>query len=79
LNLSLVAVKVFPAIILGGLDSIVGALVGGLIIGVFETLVGGYLDLYLSGIKEISAYILLFIILIVWPYGLFGTEEIERV
>jgi branched-chain amino acid transport system permease protein len=79
LNLSFVAVKVFPAIILGGLDSIVGALIGGLIIGVFETLVGGYLDLYLSGIKEISAYILLFIILIVRPYGLFGTEEIERV
>ena len=79
LNLSFVAIKVFPAIILGGLDSIVGALIGGLIIGVFETLVGGYLDLYLSGVKEISAYILLFIILIIRPYGLFGTEEIERV
>jgi len=79
LNLSFVAVKVFPAIILGGLDSIVGALIGGLIIGVFETLVGGYLDLYLSGIKEISAYILLFIVLIIRPYGLFGAEEIERV
>lgn len=79
LNLSLVAVKVFPAVILGGLDSIVGALIGGLIIGVFETLVGGYLDLYLSGIKEISAYILLFIILILRPYGLFGTKEIEKV
>jgi branched-chain amino acid transport system permease protein len=79
LNLSFVAVKVFPAIILGGLDSIVGALIGGLIIGVFETIVGGYLDLYLSGIKEISVYILLFIILIIKPYGLFGTEEIERV
>jgi branched-chain amino acid transport system permease protein len=79
LNLSFVAVKVFPAIILGGLDSIVGALICGLIIGVFETLVGGYLDLYLSGIKEVSAYILLFIILIVRPYGLFGTEEVERV
>src|SRR4030042_2269421 len=79
LNLSFVAVKVFPAIILGGLASIVGALIGGLVIGVFETLVGGDLDLYLSGIKEISAYILLFIILIVRPYGLFGTEEIERV
>jgi branched-chain amino acid transport system permease protein len=79
LNLSFVAIKVFPAIILGGLDSIVGALIGGLIIGVFETLVGGYLDLYLSGIKEILAYILLFIILIIRPYGLFGTEEIERI
>jgi len=79
LNLSFVAVKVFPAIILGGLDSVAGALIGGLMIGVFETLVGGYLDLYLSGVKEISPYILLFIILIIRPYGLFGTEEIERV
>ncbi len=79
LNLSFVAIKVFPAIILGGLDSVIGALIGGLLIGLFETLVGGYLDLYISGIKEISAYILLFVILIVRPYGLFGTEEIERV
>lgn len=79
LNLSFVAIKVFPAIILGGLDSVVGALIGGLLIGLFETLVGGYLDLYISGIKEISAYILLFVILILRPYGLFGTEEIERV
>ncbi len=79
LNLSFVAIKVFPAIILGGLDSVVGALIGGLLIGLFENLVGGYLDLYLSGIKEISAYILLFIILILRPYGLLGTKEIERV
>lgn len=79
LNLSLVAIKVFPAIILGGLDSVTGALIGGLLIGLFETLVGGYLDLYISGIKEISAYILLFVILILRPYGLFGTKEIERV
>jgi len=79
LNLSFVAIKVFPAIVLGGMDSIVGAMIGGLIIGVFETFVGGYLDFYLSGVKEISTYILLFIILIVRPYGLFGTEEIERV
>jgi branched-chain amino acid transport system permease protein len=79
LNLSFVAIKVFPAIILGGMDSIAGALVGGLIIGVFETLVGGYLDIHLSGIKEISSYILLFVILTIRPYGLFGTEEVERV
>jgi branched-chain amino acid transport system permease protein len=79
LNLSFVAIKVFPAIVLGGMDSIVGAMIGGLIIGIFETFVGGYLDLYMSGVKEISTYILLFVILIVRPYGLFGTEEIERV
>lgn len=79
LNLSLVAIKVFPAIILGGLDSVIGALIGGLIVGVFETFVGGYLDIYLGGAKDISPYILLFIVLIFRPYGLFGTEEIERV
>jgi branched-chain amino acid transport system permease protein len=79
LNLSFVAIKVFPAIVLGGMDSIVGAMIGGLIIGIFETFVGGYLDLHVSGIKEISTYVLLFVILVVRPYGLFGTEEIERV
>jgi len=78
-NLSLVAIKAFPAIILGGMDSLGGALVGGIIIGVAENLVGGYLESYISGIKEITVYILLFIILIIRPYGLFGTEEIEKV
>jgi len=79
LNLSFVAIRVFPAIVLGGMDSIVGAMIGGLIIGVFETFVGGYLDIYLSGVKDISPYILLFLILVVRPYGLFGTKEIDRV
>ena len=78
-NLSLVAIKAFPAIILGGMDSLGGALVGGIIIGVAENLVGGYLEVYIGGIKEITVYILLFIILIIRPYGLFGTEEIEKV
>jgi branched-chain amino acid transport system permease protein len=78
-NLSMVAIKAFPAIILGGLDSLGGALLGGLIIGVVENLVGGYLEVYLGGIKEISVYILLFVILIIKPYGFFGTEEIEKV
>ena len=78
-NLSLVAIKAFPAIVLGGMDSLGGALVGGIIIGVAENLVGGYLEVYIGGIKEITVYILLFIILIIRPYGLFGTEEIEKV
>jgi len=78
-NLSLVAVKAFPAIILGGMDSLGGALLGGIIIGVVENLVGGYLEVYLGGIKAISVYILLFIVLLIRPYGFFGTEEIEKV
>jgi branched-chain amino acid transport system permease protein len=77
---SLVAIKAFPAVILGGLQSIHGAILGGIIIGVIENLAGGYLDQYLGGgIKDLSSFIVLFIILMVKPYGLFGKEEIERV
>jgi branched-chain amino acid transport system permease protein len=77
---SLVAIKAFPAVVLGGLQSIPGAIVGGIIIGVIENLAGGYLDQYLGGgIKNLSSFIVLFIILMVKPYGLFGKEEIERV
>ncbi|MBC8420897.1 MAG: branched-chain amino acid ABC transporter permease, partial [Desulfobacterales bacterium] len=79
-RLSLVAIKAFPAVILGGLDSIPGAIIGGLIIGVIENLAGGYLDQYFGGgIKNLSSFIVLFIILMVRPYGLFGKKEIERV
>jgi branched-chain amino acid transport system permease protein len=77
---SLVAIKAFPAVILGGLESIPGAILGGLIIGVIENLAGGYLDQHLGGgIKHLTGFIVLFIILMVKPYGLFGKEEIERV
>jgi branched-chain amino acid transport system permease protein len=73
--------KVFPATILGGLDSILGAALGGLIVGVLENLSDGvckaYLDL--SGVKEVAPYVFLVIILMIKPYGLFGTKEIERV
>ena len=73
--------KVFPATILGGLDSILGAALGGIIIGVLENLSDGlcktYLDL--SGVKEVAPYVILVIILMIKPYGLFGTREIERV
>ena len=72
--------KVFPAVILGGLDSIVGAIVGGLTIGILENLMGGYLDMYLGGgVKEVAPFVVLVVILMVKPYGLFGTVEIERV
>ena len=73
--------KVFPATILGGLDSILGAAIGGLIIGLLENLSDGlckaYLDL--SGVKEVAPYVILVVILMIKPYGLFGTKEIERV
>lgn len=73
--------KVFPATILGGLDSILGAAIGGMIIGILENLSDGFAKTYLnlSGVKEVAPYIFLVIILMIKPYGLFGTKEIERV
>ena len=73
--------QVFPATILGGLDSILGAALGGMIIGILENLSDGFCKTYLnlSGVKEVAPYIFLVIILMIKPYGLFGTKEIERV
>ncbi len=73
--------KVFPATILGGLDSILGAALGGIIIGILENLSDGLCKTYfdLSGVKEVAPYVILVIILMIKPYGLFGTKEIERV
>jgi len=75
-NLSALGLKVFPVIILGGLDSIVGAIIGGIIIGLLETFTGGYIS---SSLRDVVPYIILVIILMVKPYGLFGLKEIERV
>ena len=72
----LLALKAFPAVIFGGLDSILGALVGGLIIGIIESLVGGLID---PNLGEISVYIVLLLVLIIRPEGLFGLKRIERV
>jgi len=69
-------IKVFPVVILGGLDSIGGAILGGIIIGLLETFTGGYIS---SGLREVVPYIVLIIILLIKPYGLFGLVEIERV
>jgi branched-chain amino acid transport system permease protein len=71
--------KVLPVAILGGLDSVPGAIVGGFLIGILENLAGGYLDIYLPGIKEVAPFIFLVLILLIRPYGLFGKEIIERV
>lgn len=75
-ELSSIGLKVFPVVILGGLDSIAGAIVGGVIIGLLETFTGGYLS---TSLREIIPYIVLVFILMVKPYGLFGLKEIERV
>jgi len=73
--------KVFPAVILGGLDSILGAALGGIIVGVLENVSDGALKsaFGLQGTKEVAPFVFLVIILMIKPYGLFGKKEIERV
>ncbi len=79
-QLALIGLKVFPVVILGGLDSIVGAVVGGLIVGLVESLAAGYLDPYVGGgTKDFAPYVLMIITLMFKPYGIFGTRRIERV
>lgn len=80
-ELSFYGIKVFPAVILGGLDSILGATISGVIIGVLENLGGGYIhDLIgLKGMGPVAPFLVLVAILWVRPTGLFGRKEIERV
>jgi branched-chain amino acid transport system permease protein len=79
-QLAVVGLKVFPVVILGGLDSIAGAVVGGLIVGVIENLAAGYLDPFVGGgTKDFAPYILMIMVLMIRPYGIFGRRLIERV
>lgn len=68
--------RAFPAAVVGGLDSPGGAVIGGLALGVLENLGGGYFS---GAVKELTAWLVLLIVLVIRPYGLFGTPEIERV
>lgn len=80
-GLSIYGIKVFPAVILGGLDSIAGAVVGGIIIGLLENF-AQFIDseyLHWGNLYEIAPFYVLIIILMIKPYGLFGTKDIERV
>lgn len=79
--LSAFGIKVFPAVILGGLDSIIGAVLGGLIIGVLENMAEFADAQYLNwgSLYTVAPFYVLVIILMVRPYGLFGTRDIERV
>jgi len=82
LNISVgyLGLLVLPAVVLGGLNSIPGAIVGGIIIGVLQNLSGAYLDRFTpGGVKEIAPFIFMVIILLYKPYGLWGWERIERV
>src|SRR5213596_1964941 len=77
---ALVGFKVFPVVILGGLDSIPGAIVGGLIVGIVENMAAGYIDPYVGGgTKDFAPYVLMIAALMVRPYGIFGKKIIERI
>jgi branched-chain amino acid transport system permease protein len=81
-NVGLVALAAFPAAVLGGLDSVAGAVVGGLVIGVVVTLVGGYqsdIAFLGRGLQDVAPYVVMLLVLLVRPSGLFGTRELPRV
>ncbi len=72
--------KAFSVVILGGLNSFVGALVAGPIIGLCENLGGGYLTpLLWAGVKDIIPFVIIIIVVLIKPYGLFGEVRIERI
>ncbi|MDR3469368.1 MAG: branched-chain amino acid ABC transporter permease [Xanthobacteraceae bacterium] len=68
--------KAFPATILGGLDSVLGSGFGGILIGLTENLAGGYLG---SGVKDVAGFVMIVVVLMIRPFGLFGERDIERV
>ena len=78
-----VALKALPVVVVGGLDSIAGAIVGALMVAVAETLAATYQPQYATflgkGFSQLVPYVVMFIVLLFRPYGLFGTKEIERV
>jgi len=79
-DLSEYGVRVFPAVILGGLDSIVGTTIAGVLIGIMEEFGGGYLRDWtgLSGLGPVIPFIVLIVVLWIRPHGLMGTKDIER-
>jgi branched-chain amino acid transport system permease protein len=75
-----IGIKGLIVALFGGLDSIVGALVAGMLLGILENVAAGYIDpLVGGGVKEVAAYAMLLMILLVKPYGLFGQVRIERI
>jgi branched-chain amino acid transport system permease protein len=81
-NVGVTALSAFPAAILGGLDSVVGAVVGGLVIGTVVTMTAGYQDdlSFLGrGLSDVAPYVVMLLVLLVRPSGLFGTKELTRV
>ena len=76
MNMGYIGLKAFPAAVLGGFNSLPGAIVGGLILGITESLAGFYLP---EGWKNVAAWIILIVVLIIRPQGLFGIQEKKKV
>ena len=74
-SLAAAALSVFAAIILGGMDSVLGAIVASLILGWIESIAAGYLG---GKSRDIVPYVVVLLILVARPYGIFGTRSIER-
>ena len=75
-----IAANCFPVVLLGGLESVPGVLIAGLLVGVIEYMAGLYLDPLLgASTREIVPYLILILVLIIKPYGLFGLKRIERI
>ena len=75
-----IGLKVFPILVIGGLDSVPGIMVGAVLAGVLESLAAGYLDPVLgAGFSGVAPYLVLLVVLFVRPYGIFGRPKIERV
>ena len=79
--LSQIGIKAFAVVLLGGVNSVGGAIVAGIILGVLENLAAGYLDPLLpgGGLASVFPFIVMIIVLIIRPYGLFGEARIERI
>ena len=79
-NMGFIGLRAFPAVVLGGMESIPGALLGGLIIGLIESLAGVYLDPILGGgTHQVLAFVILLVVLMLRPTGLFGATLEKRV
>jgi branched-chain amino acid transport system permease protein len=79
MSLSVVVLAAFPVVLLGGLDSIPGTIVGGLIIGLSMGLASASKNPVIRDMTEIMPYILLLVVLLIRPEGLFGQKRIERI
>lgn len=75
-DMSALGLRAFPATIMGGLDAVGGSAIGGFIIGILENLGEGYIG---RGMKEIVGFAIILVVLMIRPFGLFGTRDVERV